>query len=128
MSYTFINDEMSGVAKMKVAMKVSKLSPALYLLLTMTIATLIGLAQPTMAASDATETIATPSANSANAIGLIAPQHNPLSQVRGDLAAVWQHHQVSAPGLLATSSSNGLGEFTGCTCAVCSGMVIPEIL
>jgi hypothetical protein len=115
---------------MKGSKKVSKLSPALYLLLTMTIATLVGLAQPTMAASDiTTEAIATSSGNWANAIGQKAPQQNPLSQVRGDLGAVWQHHQVSGPGLFATSSSNdGLGEFTGCSCAVCSGMVTPEIL
>lgn len=116
-------------------MKVSKLSPVLYLWLAMTIATLVGLAQPTMAVSDATSAIGAttrhrlPLTYFSRAIAPIAAQHNPLSQVRGDLAAVWQHHQFSAPGMFATSSSNNrLGDFSGCTCAVCSGMVIPEVL
>jgi hypothetical protein len=101
-------------------MKLSKLSPGLYLLLTLTIASWLGLAEPTIAAADSTPQMA----DNPTAIASVVHSQTPLSQVRGDLAAVWTNHGVSGSQIWLTRSVNddGLKDLPGCACAACSGI------
>jgi hypothetical protein len=100
-------------------MKLSKLSPGLYLLLTLTIASWLGLAEPTIAAADSTPQMA----DRPTAIASVVHSQTPLSQVRGDLAAVWTNHGVSGSQICLTRSVNdGLKDLPGCACAACSGI------
>ncbi len=104
-------------------MKLSKLSPGLYLLLTLTIASWLGLAEPTIAAADRTPQMA----DNPTAIASVVHSQTPLSQVRGDLAAVWTNHGVSggvsgSQILLTRSVNDGFKDLPGCACAACSGI------
>ncbi|KOR35235.1 MULTISPECIES: hypothetical protein [Planktothricoides] len=100
-------------------MTLSKLSPALYLLLALTIASWLGLAEPTMAATDRTPQMA----DNPTVIASVVHPQTPLSQVRGDLAAVWKNHGVSGSQIWLTRNVNdGLKDLPGCACAACSGI------
>ncbi len=97
-------------------MKLSKLSPGLYLLLTLTIASWLGLAP--IAAADSTPQIA-----NQTAMPRVVFQPTPLSYIGGDLAAVWTNHGVSGSQIWLTRSVNdGLKDLPGCACAACNGI------
>ncbi len=100
-------------------MKLSKLSPGLYLLLTLTIASWLGLAGPTIAAADRTPQMV----DNPTAMPRVVFQPTPLSYIGGDLAAVWMNHGVSGSQIWLTRSVNdGLKDLPGCPCAACSGI------
>jgi hypothetical protein len=94
----------------------------------LTIASWLGLAEPTMAATDSAKRIAFANripqmADNPTAIASVVHSPTPLSQVRGDLAAVWTNHGVFGSQIWLTRSVNdGLKDLPGCACAACSGI------